>query len=199
MGSLRFLQSRPRRLQNLRWREYLLLAVRLGLLALLALLLARLFWQPPRPTRPAHWALLDPATALTGASLERLRVLQAAGAETRLLAPGFPTIRTPPPIRPRPRRRVVAAAGSRRHAARRFVADGLFAGPAASLRGARPALAHVRVEWVETPSVFIPPVAVAAPPPPALTVLILHDANAPKMPGPSPPRWTPSPERAVAR
>ena len=73
LGSLRFLQSRPRRWRDFRWREWALLLARLGLLAALALLLAHPFRQQPPFSRPQRWVLLDPAAAPGGASRERLR------------------------------------------------------------------------------------------------------------------------------
>ena len=178
VGSLRFLQSRPRRWQNLRWREYLLLAVRLGLLTLLALLLARPFWRQPPPVHPPRWALIDPAAAPAGLSLERLRALQAAGAEMHLLAPGFPALQTPPADSSAS----VPDVWSLLREADATLPTGsslaVFSpGRLASLRGVRPSLVHLRVEWIETPSIFIPPVATATTPPAALTALILHDAD----------------------
>ncbi len=181
LGSLRFLQTRARQLQNLRWREHALLTTRLGLLIWLALLLARPLWRQGPPAHPPYWALLDPAAAPAGPSLERLRALQAAGVETRLLAPGFPVVNRPPgdPAASAPDlwsllREADAAlpAGS----SLAVFSPGRFA----SLRGIRPGLAHVRVEWINTPAAR----AVAgsssptpAPSAPLLAILILHDSD----------------------
>ena len=93
LPSLRFLQTQVgRKLQNLRWRERLLLLVRLGLLAALALLLARPQWAHSPPRTPQRWILLDPTAASDGPSLARLRTLQADGYATHLLAPGLPVV-----------------------------------------------------------------------------------------------------------
>ncbi len=179
LGSLRFLQSRPRRLQNLRWREYPLLLARLGLLTALAFLLARPVWRQPPPAHPARWALLDPAATPTGPSLDRLRALQSGGAETRLLAPGFPAVRVPPadPSAPAPDLWSLLREADATLSAGSSLA--VFSpGRLASLHGVRPVLAHLRVEWIDTPAVP------AADPPPAptpsalpQTALILHDAD----------------------
>ena len=179
-GSLRFLQGRPRPLQNLRWREYALLAARLGLLALLAVGLARPLWRQPPTTRPPRWALIDPAAAPAGESLERLRALRSNGAETRLLAPGFPVVAAPPAEASAPAPDVWSLL---READATLPAGSSMAvfspGRLASLRGVRPALAHLRVEWVQTPGAPTPTVAPPTPTPTAspLTVVILHDAD----------------------
>ncbi len=177
LGSLRFLQSHPRRLQNLRWREHVLLFVRLGLLTMLAFLLARPAWRQPPATRPARWALLDPAAVPAGPSLDRLHALQSGGFETRLLAPGFPAIRVPPAD---PAALAPDLWSLLREADATLPAGSSLAvfspGRLASLHGVRPSLVHCRVEWVETLSLPQETVAGALPPPP-LTVLILHDAD----------------------
>ncbi len=178
LGSLRFLQSRPRRLQNLRWREWVLLAVRLALLTLLALGLARPLWRQPPPTRPQRWVLLDPAAAPAGPSLQRLRALQSAGAETRLLAPGFPMIQAPSadPSAPAPDLwSLLREADATLPAGSSLTV--FSPGRLASLHGVRPFLVHCRVEWINPFSVDLGTVVDALPPPPPLTVLILHDAD----------------------
>ena len=174
-GSLRFLQSRPRRLQNLRWREYALLFTRLGLLTALALGLTHPFWRRPPFARPQRWVLLDPSAAPVGRSLARVRALQAAGNETHVLASGFP--------------RVGSLSGEASAPAPdlwsllREADAGLPAGSSlavfttgrlASLRGIRPALANARTEWIDVPPISSAAVVEALPSPP-LTVLILHD------------------------
>lgn len=93
LGSLRFLESAPRRLlRNLRWRELLLLCTRLGLIAALSLLLAEPRWIITPPAGPRQWALLDPSAVLTGDSLLRWQEAQRAGDELRRLVPGFPAV-----------------------------------------------------------------------------------------------------------
>ena len=150
LGSLRFLETLPRRLHDLRWRERALLASRLGLFALLALLVGGPRWQARPPRGPQHWALLDPTASPSGGSLERLRAQQAAGDETRWLAPGFPASDgTTPPAQAAPdlwsllrEADAELPAGS--------VLTVFSPGRLAALRGTRPALRHGRVEWVQT-------------------------------------------------
>ncbi len=180
LGSLRFLQERPRRWQNLRWREHALLFVRLGLLATLAFLLARPVWQTPPSSRPQRRVLLDPAAAPDGPSLERLRALQSSGFETRLLAPGFPAMRTPPadPTAPAPDLWSLLREADATLPAGSSLA--VFSpGRLASLHGVRPALARCRVEWIDTPAAApaASPLPTPVPSLPPLTVLILHDAD----------------------
>jgi hypothetical protein len=179
LGSLRFLaRLTRRRATNLRWHERRLLAVRLLLLALLALMLARPHWRPASWDLPQHWVLLDPVADLAGESLARLRAVQGAGYETHFLAPGFPQRRD-------------ATAGFRsapdlwsllREADAGLPAGSSLAvftpGRLSSLRGERPALARCRVDWVITPDVqnTLPAPEPRLPAPP-LAVLILHDAS----------------------
>ena len=179
LGSLRFLESLPRRIYNLRWRERLLLAVRMALLALLALLLAGPRWQI-RPARgPQRWALLDSTAALSGESLARWHARQTAGDEIHALAPGFPAAgEGKPDIAP-------DLWSLLREADAELPAGSLLTvfspGRLAALRGARPALAHCRVAWVQTPDTHPAPASAgrtAGPPtPPPLGVLIVHGAD----------------------
>ncbi len=169
LGSLRFLETLPRRLHDLRWRERALLAARLGLLALLALLVAGPRWQARPPRGPQHWVLLDPTALPAEGSLKR------AGSETRWLAPGFPTTSGTPPVQAAPdlwsllrEADAELPAGS--------VLTVFSPGRLAALRGTRPAWRHCRVEWVQTPGT--PPVNTPghdhAPLPP-VRVGIFHD------------------------
>jgi hypothetical protein len=79
VGTLKFFTGPPvRRLNKLRWRERLLLAVRLLLLTLLVLLLAQPIWRKQPSAKPQKWALLEPGLTLpatlrsVGTSCERL-------------------------------------------------------------------------------------------------------------------------------
>ena len=93
LGSLRYLEQKVRRRpRDLRWRERLLLAVRLLLLTLLAFMLTRPHWRPAALDRPQHWVLLDPTAAPAGETFDRLRALNRAGYETHDLATGFPKL-----------------------------------------------------------------------------------------------------------
>ncbi len=176
LGSLRFLENLPRRLHDLRWRERALLAMRLALLALLALLLAGPRWQRLPPRGPQRWILLDPTVSPDAGSLPRLHALQSAGYETHALAPGFPAAAEHTQAAP-------DLWSLLREADAELPAGSSLAvfspGRLASLRGSRPALSNTRVEWVQTPDAPSPP-GHAAPPPtaaPTLGVLILHDAE----------------------
>ncbi len=182
VGSLRHLDARPRRrFQWWRWRDRVLLALRLTLLALLTLALTRPAWRRPRDRTPRRWALVDPAAAWSGPARERLAARRAAGDSVRLLADGFPELR--PGEVPRPDAGSPAAVDV--WSLLREADAGLPAGsslivfsPArlASLRGERPTLGRVAVDWVETPPAAVPPAAppAAAEPRPAWRVFVLH-------------------------
>jgi hypothetical protein len=91
-AALRWLQAQARPKRNLRFDEWPLLALRLLLLALLALLLARpvLFGTPDA----TPWVVAAP-----GVSAETLRSFDAPeNAQRRWLAPGFPKASETPPL-----------------------------------------------------------------------------------------------------
>ena len=93
VGTLKFFTGPAvRRLTKLRWRERLLLAVRLLLLALLALLLAQPIWRNSPPTTPQRWALIERGVVLHGEAQKRWRELENAGYATRTLLAGFPAV-----------------------------------------------------------------------------------------------------------
>ena len=153
LGTLRFFTGPAvRRLTKLRWRERLLLAVRLLLLVLLALLLAQPIWRKPAPTQPQRWALLEPGVLLRGDALERWRQLDRDGFETRELGRGFGRTRPatdatnqlsePPDVWSLLREvdaRVPAGSTIAVFATNRIP----------RLRGERPAMQHCTVEWIE--------------------------------------------------
>jgi hypothetical protein len=179
LGSLRFLERVSQRVpRDLRWRERLLLAARLLLLALLALMLTRPHWRPPSDDRPQRWALIDPMGTPEGGSLARLRAVQAAGYETHELVPGL--ARGTPPAR-------AGFPAPDFWSLLREVDAGLPAGSSlavftpgrlASLRGSRPSLPHCRVEWVMTAASVSPaPAAATSTAGTPLRVHILHDAS----------------------
>jgi hypothetical protein len=91
-AALRWLRARPRPRRRIRFDEWPLLALRLLLLALLALWLAHpvLTGMPERTPWVVVVPGLDPADAQ--------RANMHATAERRWLAPGFPALDTPPPI-----------------------------------------------------------------------------------------------------
>lgn len=91
LGSVRFLDPQRRQVRSLRWREWLLLAVRCALFAALALLLAQPRWLPVRPA-PARWLLRVPGTVIDAGARAEWERLRADGYEPHLLAPGFPRL-----------------------------------------------------------------------------------------------------------
>ncbi len=181
LGSLRFLETLPRRLHDLRWRERWLLAVRLVLLALLALLLAGPRWQRPPPTGARRWLLLDPNAVPAGSSLDRLRALQAAGYETRRLAPGFPFVSSGREAAAGPVPDVWSLLREAEAELPPGSALAVFSpGRLTSLRGSRPAMQPGRVDWIETPDTpvaTLPVPGTAGVTPPPLQVLVLSDAE----------------------
>ncbi|QQQ03619.1 BatA domain-containing protein [Lysobacter enzymogenes] len=90
-AALRWLRERPRPRSRIRFDEWPLLLLRLLLLTVLALLLARpvLYGAQPREAWLAVMPGLDPARA--GEGLENARL------QRRWLAPGFPDVREPAP------------------------------------------------------------------------------------------------------
>ena len=89
-AALRWISERIRPRRRLRFERPWLLLLRLALLGLLALLLARPVINEPTIAKPA-WVLVAP-----GADLGAARAaVSIAGADWRWLAPGFPAIETP--------------------------------------------------------------------------------------------------------
>lgn len=90
-AALRWLRQKPRPRHRIRFDERLLLLLRLLLLALLALWLAR----PVSYGAVSHqpWVVVAP-------SVDPQAVPAGEGARVRWLAPGFPAIDTPPPSQP---------------------------------------------------------------------------------------------------
>jgi Aerotolerance regulator N-terminal len=150
LGSLRFLETVPgRRLRDLRWRDRLLLLLRVALLLALAALLAGPFWLDHR-NGPQRWALLAPNAILDGPALQSWQQLLNEGYQPRVLAPGFPGVDSSTPFPPS----VVLDAWSLLREADARVPGGskivLFAPPrAALLRGARP-VTQSEVSWIAT-------------------------------------------------
>ncbi len=182
LGSLRFVRAHPgRRMRDLRWREWWLLAVRLALLATLAGLLAGPVWQRPPPRTPQRWVLLDPTAVLTGAALARLRSVQTGDAETHWLTAGLPATAGygSSPHEPTDLWSLLREADARLPAGSTLT---VFS-PArlGSLRGVRPAL-RAKVAWVETADADAKsagrssPESAAVPAAP-LSALILHDPD----------------------
>ena len=151
IGTLKFFTGPAvRRLNKLRWRERRLLAVRLLLLALLALFLAQPIWTRKPSSRPQKWALFEPGLELHAVAQKRWRELRSAGYEARALAGGFA------PTSPNESEHVaeqsvdtwsllreVDARLPGGSAVAVFSSDRL-----ASLRGARPRLQNCDVEWI---------------------------------------------------
>lgn len=93
-AALRWLRAKPKPRRRIRFDEWLLLAVRLLLVALLALWLARPVLEGLPDTTP--WVVVAPG--VDPATLGDL----PAGANLRWLAPGFPSLDQPPPASPVP-------------------------------------------------------------------------------------------------
>lgn len=134
LGSLKFLESVARpRLNQWRWRERWLLLLRLALVALLALLLARPEWLR-RPTQPVRWALVTAEASLAGPARGEWETLRKEGYESRTLKGDdvWSELREADA-------RVAKGSAFVVFAPRRL----------ATLRGERPALAHATVRWVD--------------------------------------------------
>ena len=155
VGTLKFFTGPAvRRLNRLRWRERLLLAVRLLLLTLLVLLLAQPVWRRQPSARPQKWALLEPGLTLSGDAEKRWNEVRAAGYEARALAAGFARVR--PNESSHDARQVIDTWSLLRELDARlpsgsspavFSSDRL-----ASLRGERPRMQQCAVEWVHDPA-----------------------------------------------
>lgn len=137
VGTLRFFTGPGlKRLNKLRWRERLLLAVRLLLLTLLALLLAQVIWRKAPPRTAQKWALREPGVELRDEAKTRWSELKVAGFQAREFPSG----------------------GTRdvwswlREIDARLPAESqvaIFASPKiARLHGARPQLRNLEVEWI---------------------------------------------------
>lgn len=136
LGSLKFLEAVARpRLNQWRWRDRLLLLLRVVLIALLALLLAKPEWRRT-PARPVRWALLAQGTTLSGAAKTEWETLVAKGYDSRPLSTEdvWSALREADA-------RVAAGSSFVVFAPRRL----------AVVRGERAALAHATVQWVEVP------------------------------------------------
>lgn len=101
-AALRWLAPRTRPRRSLRIEDRLLLALRLLLVALLALLLARPVLPEDDPTRP--WIVALPAVGADPLLASAMETAGSPGPERRWLAPGFPRVApdTPPPAGPHP-------------------------------------------------------------------------------------------------
>ena len=152
VGTIRFFSGPAvQRLTKLRWRELFLLAVRLLLLALLALLLTQPIWRKAPPTEPQRWALFEPGMVVQGDALKRWRDLEDLGFQARELARGFSRIAAPVNASGSPvdatdvwsLLREVDARLPRGSEVVVFASNRL-----ASLRGERPLMRRCEVEWV---------------------------------------------------
>ncbi|HKE47457.1 MAG TPA: BatA domain-containing protein [Rhodanobacteraceae bacterium] len=91
-AALRWISERIRPRRRLRFERPWLLLLRLALLALLALLLARPIVSEPTIAKPA-WVVVAPGSDIGAAR----GAVSIEGADWRWLAPGFPAIETPAP------------------------------------------------------------------------------------------------------
>ena len=155
VGTLRFFTAPAvRRLTKLRWRERLLLFVRLLLLTMLALLLAQPIWRKLPPTEPQRWALIEPGVVLEGEPLKRFDELTGRGFEPRELAPGLH--RTKGSAREQHPAHVPDVWSLLREVDARLPAGSSVAVFASdrltSLRGERPVMQHCTVDWISVPT-----------------------------------------------
>lgn len=143
-----------RRLNKLRWRERLLLAVRLLLLTLLVLLLAQPIWKSGPHTSPQRWALLERGVALQGEELKRWRELDSADFQPRELAHGFRKLGSTE-VRSGAKAAEVDVWSLLREVDARLPAGSkvavFSAGRFVDLRGERPTMRNCEVEWVDVP------------------------------------------------
>jgi hypothetical protein len=133
LGSLKFLEAVARpQLNQWRWRERWLLALRLLLMALLALLLAQPEWRRI-PSKPVRWALRAKDATLTGAAKAEWDALAAKGYEAHSLVGDdvWSALRESDA-------RVATGSSFVVFTPRKLTA----------LNGERPALAHATVQWV---------------------------------------------------
>jgi len=162
-AALRWLRQKPRPRHRIRFDEWLLLALRLLLLAALALWLARpvLFGSASSDA----WTMVVP-----GVDLAQVRALAGADAKLRWLEPGFPDVDQPPVAAPLPVASLLRQLDAERPAGAKLT---VFA--PAILQGAdaeRPRLSR-RVEWHVLPGAMPAPAARTMPAP----HLILHYAT----------------------
>jgi hypothetical protein len=147
LGSLKFLTESQRRLRSVRWRDLLLLLLRCGVLAILALLLAGPRWVP-RSDEPVRWVVLLPGGKLDPDGLRRVAELVAGGHDLHYLAPGFPR------EEPAPIDGALDAWSLMREGDFRLPAGShwVVVGPAYAddFKGDRPVLRRLRVTWEAT-------------------------------------------------
>lgn len=156
VGSLRFLTSQRRRLDTLRWRDPLLLAIRCLLLTALALLIAGASWRPT-DTTPARWLLLAPEAELDPMQRAEWNRLRNAGFEPHHLGADFARAELASLTAPAD----FDAWSLLRELNARLPAESqahVFGPtPAAWFAGARPGLSHLQVTWTRTATRSRPP------------------------------------------
>jgi hypothetical protein len=151
VGTLKFFTGPAvRRLNKLRWRERLLLAVRLLLLTLLVLLLAQPIWRRQPSAKPQKWALVEPGLTLAGDAEKRWNEVRAAGYQARELAAGFVHVR--PNESSSADREMIDTWSLLRELDARLPSGSSLAvfssDRLASLRGERPRMQQCAIEWV---------------------------------------------------
>lgn len=138
-AALRWISERIRPRRRLRFERPWLLLLRLTLLALLALLLARPVIMEPTIAKPA-WVLVAPGSDLGAARA----AVSIAGADWRWLAPGFPAIETAPASGPLPTASLLREIDADLPRDSRLAV--VVPEEVAGLDGERPLLSHA-VEW----------------------------------------------------
>lgn len=165
-AALRWLRAKPKRRRRIRFDEWLLLSIRLLLLALLAFWLARPALLGVADTTP--WIVVAPGA--DRASIEAT-LADAGDARVRWLAPDFPTISQPPPDVQVPVASLLRELDAMlpAHAALTVLVPERLPGA----DGERPRLSRV-VDWRIVPSADAEPAPRRTAPP---TLSIRHDAG----------------------
>lgn len=142
-AALRWISERIRPRRRLRFERPWLLLLRLALLSLLALLLARPVINESTSMKPA-WVVVAPGSALADARA----AVSIANADWRWLAPGFPAIETPAPDEPVPAASLLRELDAELPQATKLaiVVPEELSGP----DGERPALSH-ELQWHVVP------------------------------------------------
>ena len=148
VGSLRWLETSRRPVRARRWQELLLLILRCGLLAALALALAGIGWRATN-LAPGRWLLVVPGVQLDAAARAEWESLRGDGFEPRELAAGFPELGAGTA----PAAGAVAAWSLLRELEQQSAAGSraVVFGPTWSeqFRGSRPILQRLQVSWRE--------------------------------------------------
>lgn len=174
-AALRWLQARVRPRRRLRLREWLLLLLRLLLVATVALLFAR----PVLPGDGAPGAAVFVAPGVTAAAARAAAGAQPDDARWHWLAPGFPVLEGTPPTGPQPIASLLREADARTAPGTRMTV--VVPATLDGADGERPRLAHA-VAWRVVPTRDASPATPAARATPANAAFAIRHAE-PMPPG----------------